>query len=680
MPRVSVIIPSYNHGKYVAEAIQSVLDQTFQDFEIVITDDGSTDNTVEEIKKFKDQRIRLFEFKENRGASVAANNCVSEAKGEFIAMLSSDDIFLPEKLGKQVKFLDEHIDIVAVFGYPQIIDEDGCDFMDATHPIYAFFRQPNRTRFEWLNYFFYECNSLCHPTVLIRRGCYDEVGFYNPQLAQTPDFDLWIRVCLKHEIHIIQENLIKLRLRAGEANVSGNRPVAVRRTQYEYAKVLKNFLEIKSRKEFLKIFPDASKFWDRIETDFISFYVAMLAMENMRFFPVHQIFAIDVLHDLLGSEIMAAQLEKKYNFRDKNFIELTGKYDFFNLNKVWKLAEIENQLAEKDRQLAEQCAEQNRQLAEKEKQLAEKDTQLAEKEKQLAEKDTQLAEKEKQMIELDCQLLEKDRQLASHAGSEAGLSRVGRPVMIYNMGKVGSTTVYETLRSIMGVPVFTAHLLNDFDETEKILRRDVSVGLEAALWVVNDGRRYRGYIDDFPKEDWNVISLVRDPLAMEVSRFFQALGEDIPARKRIEDGTMDVSELIDIFINKWPHPPPLDWFEDRLKPVFDIDVYSRPFPYEKGYDIIDKGRFSLLLIRLEDLDRCAGQAFEEFLGIHGVELKKGNVATSKWYDKIYKEFKEKIVFTDAFIENMYYSRGARHFYTQAELDAFIARWTRRAGA
>src|SRR3989442_1702979 len=94
-PRVTVIMPSYNHERFVAAAIQSVLNQSFTDWELVITDDGSHDGTVATARRFTDPRIRLFVFPKNRGACDAANHCLANARGEFIAMLSSDDEFVP---------------------------------------------------------------------------------------------------------------------------------------------------------------------------------------------------------------------------------------------------------------------------------------------------------------------------------------------------------------------------------------------------------------------------------------------------------------------------------------------------------------------------------------------------------------------------------------------------------
>ena len=107
MPKVSIIIPSYNHEKYIRECLQSALNQDYQDFEIIITDDGSSDRSVEIIKEFTDPRIHLFVHPHNQGACVTMNHCLEQAKGEYIGVLNSDDAWEPTKLGKQVRLLDK---------------------------------------------------------------------------------------------------------------------------------------------------------------------------------------------------------------------------------------------------------------------------------------------------------------------------------------------------------------------------------------------------------------------------------------------------------------------------------------------------------------------------------------------------------------------------------------------
>lgn len=355
MPRITVTIPSYNHEKYIGHAIQSVLDQTCQDFEIVITDDGSSDGTVDVIKTFKDPRIRLYCFDRNQGACVAMNNNIREAKGEYIAVLNSDDMFLPDKLKKQIGYLEKHPEVGAVFGYPKFFDDEGNDFTDPNHPYSKVFRQPNRTRYGWLNYFFYHANALCHPTVLIRKRCYENIGYYDERLAQMPDFDFWIRLCMNYEIHIIPEELIKFRIHASEINASGDRPEARKRLVTEHIQVLKNFLRIKTIDEFINIFPDANKKWDVLDESMISFYISMLALEKDTI--MHQNFAISTLFDFLKDHDIRKRLADLYGFSMTDFIRLTGKYDLYNIeaDKIVNFKSIvqikDEELVQKDHQI-----------------------------------------------------------------------------------------------------------------------------------------------------------------------------------------------------------------------------------------------------------------------------------------------------------------------------------------
>ena len=113
-PKVSVIIPTYNRAEYLGEAIQSVFDQTFEDFEILIVDDGSTDDTQQLVLSFHDPRLRSF-YQNNCGISAARNAAIRSADGEYIAFLDSDDVWLPELLESQVAVLDRRPEIGLVY-------------------------------------------------------------------------------------------------------------------------------------------------------------------------------------------------------------------------------------------------------------------------------------------------------------------------------------------------------------------------------------------------------------------------------------------------------------------------------------------------------------------------------------------------------------------------------------
>lgn len=329
MTTVSVIIPSYNHEKYIEDCIESVLQQTFQDFEIIITDDGSTDNTVRKIKNFPDQRIKLFVHEKNKGASIAANYSYANASGKYIAMLSSDDLWVPDKLEKQVNFLETHEEINAVFSRVIWIDKFGNSLTQKECPYYYIFEAANRTRFQWLNYFFYKGNVLCHPSSLIRKNVLDDIGYLNPLLASLPDFDLWIRLCLNGNIYIINEKLIKFRYFEDMSNASGNTHVNRLRNRYEHRKILDNYLSIQSIHEFQKIFPQTQNKSVNIMPTDLKYLLGQLALETGIDYKI--LWGLDKIYNFLQDERNLLRAEKYFEFSAIDFINLTSQNDIHNI-------------------------------------------------------------------------------------------------------------------------------------------------------------------------------------------------------------------------------------------------------------------------------------------------------------------------------------------------------------
>jgi glycosyltransferase involved in cell wall biosynthesis len=328
LPTVSVIIPSYNHEKFIQECIQSVLDQAYQDFEIVITDDCSSDHSVEIIQSFDNPRIKLFKHLENKGASIATNNCIQNSSGRYIAMLSSDDAWYPDKLALQVKYLEEHPDIAAVFGKVDWIDENGDEIVYKSFPYLDIFNVKNRTRYEWLNHFFFFGNCLCHPSSLIRRECYTKVGMLNPTLAGLPDYDLWIRFCLKYEIRILDNKMVRYRWVGDKDNTSGDTNSNRIRNRFECFKILDNYLKITDLNEFSSIFPEAIKY-GRLFTELIPYYLGRMAIESGPEYKV--LWGLCIIDDLLQDEGLAKILEEKYDFSYSSFIKYSSMYDVFKI-------------------------------------------------------------------------------------------------------------------------------------------------------------------------------------------------------------------------------------------------------------------------------------------------------------------------------------------------------------
>ncbi len=215
-PRVTVSIPSYNLGRFIGEAIDSVLAQTFADFELLIEDDGSTDDSQAIIAGFNDPRI-TYQFRNfNSGQNETINRLVSRAKGEYIALLTADDVWEPEKLALQVAYLDANPDCGITFSHPRFIDENG---VQLAYQVQGFEKIENAPRKAWQARF-KEGNFVFAATAMYRRSLHEELGFFNPDLHLLADLEWYVRIAKAHDLHIIQLPLAKIRQRENLANLS----------------------------------------------------------------------------------------------------------------------------------------------------------------------------------------------------------------------------------------------------------------------------------------------------------------------------------------------------------------------------------------------------------------------------------------------------------------------------
>lgn len=359
MPKVTVILTSYNHAKYLRGAIESVLNQTFTDFELIIGDDASTDESWDIIQSYTDPRI--FAYKHETARQGIINELILSGKisSDYIAIQHSDDIWEPQKLEKQVPILDENINIGAVFTDVYVIGENNELFEENTHPYQTVFNQPNRSRYEWLNYFFNIGNALCHPSVLIRRACYEDCGVYRYGLGQLGDFDLWVRLCLKYDIHILPKKLIRLRIRENEMNASANRPDARIRRQFESLQILDNFRNIVTFDELQQIFPTAEKYVksDGFDTGFI---LGMISIESETSYGnITYLFGLTLLFEALNDPARSSKIAKLYNFNQQDFFKLNARQDIFSVELLPKLASQSMQLEEQNQKISALAKEKN---------------------------------------------------------------------------------------------------------------------------------------------------------------------------------------------------------------------------------------------------------------------------------------------------------------------------------
>lgn len=216
-PLVTVITPAYNVGKYVAEAITSVSRQTFEDFEYLLIDDGSHDNTVEVIAECarRDPRVRLIQA-DHRGHSAARNRGISEARGEYIAFLDGDDRWHPGFLSRQVALLESlPSNVGAVFCRSRVILENGT---------FAFFQWQPAGAYDFDEFLIKNNPARNGSSLLVRKSCFDEVGGFDEDLPSAADLDMWLRIAAKSSSPILWGSkyyLADWRLRPG--SVTRNR-------------------------------------------------------------------------------------------------------------------------------------------------------------------------------------------------------------------------------------------------------------------------------------------------------------------------------------------------------------------------------------------------------------------------------------------------------------------------
>ena len=196
MPKVSVIVPAYNRAKLLSRALESIFAQTFNDYEVIVVDDGSKDETPEVIKQFAG-RVKYIR-KENGGSASARNRGIEESKGEYIAFLDSDDTWVPEKLEEQVKVLDAHKNVGIVYARMPIINEKGERV--GTKPAGISGRNFKELIEHW--------GDLPTSTVMARRECFQKAGMFDTALTTMQDIDMWIRISRHFELYEIENKVL----------------------------------------------------------------------------------------------------------------------------------------------------------------------------------------------------------------------------------------------------------------------------------------------------------------------------------------------------------------------------------------------------------------------------------------------------------------------------------------
>jgi glycosyltransferase involved in cell wall biosynthesis len=246
-PLVSIVVTSYNYAHYIGQTIGSVLAQTYDNWELIISDDGSTDNSLEVIRSFTDPRITIIASETNEGGASAYAKAYALCHGKYFTSLDSDDYIVPSKLERQVQYLEEHpdVDILGTFvlevdGSGESIGDEGVHQMWFNQKIDL--NQPDG----WLWQ-----NHLCHSSALIRKAFHDRVGLTNPNLPYAGDYEFWVKCLVAGgHFHLLPEKLTYYRAHGG--NVTHKNPDrALLESAYIFGAYLKPYLFKISRQDLV---------------------------------------------------------------------------------------------------------------------------------------------------------------------------------------------------------------------------------------------------------------------------------------------------------------------------------------------------------------------------------------------------------------------------------------------
>lgn len=234
-PLISVIIPTYNRDNSLKRSIDSVLNQTFKDFEVIVIDDDSTDDTESIVKNFNDPRIKYIKHKENRGAGAARNTGIKNARGKFIAFQDSDDEWLPEKLEKQIKSFKVSSGKVGVLYTAYLLNKNNKKIYI---PLRKYRKRSGNIHKELL------CGSFVGtPTMLVKKECFEKVGMFDENFDTLEDWDLAIRLSKYYDFNFLKRPLVLAN--CSENSISSNHKATID----AFKKIAKKHLKESDKKE-----------------------------------------------------------------------------------------------------------------------------------------------------------------------------------------------------------------------------------------------------------------------------------------------------------------------------------------------------------------------------------------------------------------------------------------------
>lgn len=307
MTKISVIAAAYNQEKLIERYMKSVLSQTFSDFEVIVTDDCSPDNTVKAAKSFNDSRIKVIEKPYNQGVNHSLNLGFENASGDYIIFLSADDMFENDYFETVNKIFDENPAAGVIYPSLKLIDEN--DKPHENQPYWAV--QKQQDRFVLLNRLFMNWNVLASPGMAVRREYFKKIVPLNLSLVNHQDYSMHIRLLLNGaEPYMLETPKILYRVSENGSNLSAKNNYTFMRERFEMIKLMDEFLSVKDLELLKKIFPEsAAEFKNK---DLIPYYLGLQALKSGN--TEKQQWGYKTIMDFISSENNYELLHKETGF------------------------------------------------------------------------------------------------------------------------------------------------------------------------------------------------------------------------------------------------------------------------------------------------------------------------------------------------------------------------------
>lgn len=321
-PLISIVLTNYNGEKFIGEAIESVLAQTYKNWELIIIDDCSADQSVSVIQKYQDPRIQLHVNSRNTHVAAAHEAGNQLVRGDYVAALDNDDVWKPQKLETQLHFLESHPEFAACFAWPEFIDEKG--ELYSTPFLKSLYCVPNRSHIEWIHDLLTTGNHFCNDGALLRTSVMREAGKENVCFLQLHDFHFWIRVILKHPIYLFETPLMYYRKFRESGSITADSTTNENRSDFEFCQIIGNTVLHMEPDLFRQVFASEMKCPDaETEAEILCEKAFLLAgdvlHENCRFY------AFSLFDEMFRDPALTRLLEEKYHFNQHNVYRMTGQ-------------------------------------------------------------------------------------------------------------------------------------------------------------------------------------------------------------------------------------------------------------------------------------------------------------------------------------------------------------------